>query len=136
MYEVAIIGGGPGGYVAGIRLQQYGISTIVFEKERLGGVCLNRGCIPTKSLVKVADLYREIKNADSFGLSVDSSAVHYDKVWQRKNAVVEKLVSGVEFIYKKRKIPLCNEGVVSIEKPKTAISSMVKRLLSSARISS
>ncbi len=118
MYEVAIIGGGPGGYVAGIRLQQYGISTIVFEKERLGGVCLNRGCIPTKSLVKVADLYREIKNADSFGLSVDSSAVHYDKVWQRKNAVVEKLVSGVEFIYKKRKIPLCNEGVVSIEKTK------------------
>ncbi len=61
--QVAIIGGGPGGYVTAIRLNQLGVDTIVFEKERLGGVCLNWGCIPTKTLVKTADLFSEIKKA-------------------------------------------------------------------------
>jgi dihydrolipoamide dehydrogenase len=119
MYQVAVIGGGPGGYVAGIRLQQYGINAVVFEKERLGGVCLNRGCIPTKSLVKVAELYREMQEAADFGLSADNPTVHYHKVWQRKNAVVEQLVSGIEFMYKKRNIPLIAETVTAIEKTET-----------------
>lgn len=119
MYQVAVIGGGPGGYVAGIRLQQYGINAVVFEKQRLGGVCLNWGCIPTKSLVKVADLYREMQEAEAFGLSVEKPTVHYEKVWQRKNKVVEQLVSGIEFMYKKRKIPLIAEAATAIEKTDT-----------------
>ncbi|MDO9577451.1 MAG: dihydrolipoyl dehydrogenase [Candidatus Cloacimonadales bacterium] len=116
MYKVAIIGGGPGGYVAAIRLQQYGIETAVFEKERLGGVCLNQGCIPTKSLVKVAELFGEIKESENFGISVSSAEIDYPKVWERKNKVVEQLVSGVEFIFKKRHIPNIKETVTKIKK--------------------
>ena len=115
-FEVAIIGGGPGGYVTAIRLQQYGINAAVFEKSRLGGVCLNWGCIPTKSLVKVAELYKEINNSDEFGLSVSEAKVDYEKVWERKNKIVEKLVSGVEFIFNKRKISNIKENVIKIEK--------------------
>ena len=115
-FKVAIIGGGPGGYVTAIRLQQYGIKVVVFEKERLGGVCLNHGCIPTKSLVKVADLYSEIQEAENFGISIEGSRIDYKKVWQRKNEVVEKLVSGVEFIFNKRKIQTIKETVKKIEK--------------------
>ncbi|MCK4956055.1 MAG: FAD-dependent oxidoreductase, partial [Candidatus Cloacimonetes bacterium] len=104
-FDVAVIGGGPGGYVTAIRLQQYGINTVVFEKDRIGGVCLNWGCIPTKSLVKVADLYHEMQQAEDFGLSVKEPKVNYEKVWERKNSIVEKLVSGIEFMFDKRKIP-------------------------------
>ncbi|MDA3813054.1 MAG: FAD-dependent oxidoreductase, partial [Candidatus Cloacimonetes bacterium] len=114
-FKVVIIGGGPGGYITAIRLQQYGIDVAVFEKERLGGVCLNHGCIPTKSLVKVADLYSEIKESESFGISIERSSVDYKKIWQRKNNVIEKLVSGVEFMFKKRKIQIIKETVTKIE---------------------
>lgn len=115
-YQVAIIGGGPGGYVSAIRLNQYGISTIVIEKERLGGVCLNRGCIPTKTLVKSADLYSEIKHASTFGINLENPAVDYQKMFKRKNEVAERLVSGVEFLFKKRNIPILQETVKSIKK--------------------
>ncbi|MCK4313098.1 MAG: FAD-dependent oxidoreductase, partial [Candidatus Cloacimonetes bacterium] len=115
-FAVAIIGGGPGGYVSAIRLNQYGINVAVFEKERLGGVCLNHGCIPTKSLVKIADLFTEIKESENFGIKVDSSKIDYPKVWERKNSIVERLVSGVEYLFKKRKIPNINETVIQIEK--------------------
>ena len=116
IFKVVIIGGGPGGYVTAIRLQQYGIDVAVFEKERIGGVCLNHGCIPTKSLVKVADLYSEIKESENYGISIEKPCVDYKKVWQRKNEVVEKLVSGIEFIFKKRKIRNIKEAVKKIEK--------------------
>jgi len=116
IFKVVIIGGGPGGYVTAIRLQQYGIDVAVFEKERIGGVCLNHGCIPTKSLVKVADLYSEIKESENYGISIEKPSVDYKKVWQRKNDVVEKLVSGIEFIFKKRKIRNIKEAVKKIEK--------------------
>lgn len=115
-YQVAIIGGGPGGYVTAIRLNQYGINSVLIEKERIGGVCLNKGCIPTKALVKVGDLYGEIKKSNEFGISVGDLSFDYQKIYNRKNAVVEKLVSGVEFIFKKRKIPVINEEAVRIEK--------------------
>ncbi|MDP8269053.1 MAG: dihydrolipoyl dehydrogenase [Candidatus Tenebribacter davisii] len=115
-FKVVIIGGGPGGYVSAIRLQQYGIEVAVFEKERLGGVCLNHGCIPTKSLVKVAELYSEIKESENFGILVENVNINYKEIWQRKNKVVEKLVSGVEFMFQKRKIQVFKEVVTKIEK--------------------
>ena len=115
-YQVAIIGGGPGGYVSAIRLNQFGISSVVFEKERLGGVCLNRGCIPTKTLVKSADLFAEIKHATSFGIHLENPTVNYPKILKRKNEIVERLVGGVEFLFKKRKIPIVQEEVISIKK--------------------
>jgi dihydrolipoamide dehydrogenase len=105
-FQVAVIGGGPGGYETAIRLNQYQISTVCFEKERLGGVCLNWGCIPTKALVKVADLYAEMKHAEEFGIQIRDVKLEFDKVYNRKSQVVEKLVSGIEYIFKKRNIPV------------------------------
>ncbi len=113
---VAIIGGGPGGYVTAIRLQQYGIDAVVFEKERLGGVCLNWGCIPTKTLVKVADLFSVLHHVEEFGLSLENPTYDYPKIYERKNHVVEKLVSGLEFLFKKRQIPVINETVKTLVK--------------------
>ncbi|KQC03658.1 MAG: hypothetical protein APR54_09235 [Candidatus Cloacimonas sp. SDB] len=115
-YDVLIVGGGPGGYVSAIRMKQYGLNVAVIEKERLGGVCLNWGCIPTKSLVKVAELFKEIKEADKFGISVSEAKINYQSIWQRKNEVVEQLVSGVEFIFKKREIPNLKETVKTINR--------------------
>lgn len=115
-YTVAIIGGGPGGYVAAIRLNQYGIDAIVFEQERLGGVCLNCGCIPTKTLVKIAELYKECTHAEDFGISIKNLSIDFKSVFNRKEEVVNKLVSGVEFIFQKRKIPIFNEQVTDIYK--------------------
>lgn len=103
-----IIGGGPGGYEAAIRLNQYEIDCAVIEKTRLGGVCLNWGCIPTKALVKSAELWREIGEAETFGLLAQRQTLDYEKVFNRKNEVVEKLVSGVEYLFNKRKIPVIN----------------------------
>ena len=115
-FSVGIIGGGPGGYVTAIRLNQYNINVVVFEKERLGGVCLNHGCIPTKSLVKVAELYSEIGNANKFGINITESKLDFSAVVNRKDAIVEQLVSGIEFIYKKRKIPIIKEEIIKLEK--------------------
>ncbi|HPY95721.1 MAG TPA: dihydrolipoyl dehydrogenase [Candidatus Cloacimonadota bacterium] len=115
-YQVAVIGGGPGGYETAIRLSQYNINTVCFEKERLGGVCLNWGCIPTKALVKSADLFAEIKQSAEFGIEVDAPKLDFTKVYQRKAEVVEKLVSGIEYIFKKRNIPMINKKVEKIVK--------------------
>lgn len=115
-YNVAVIGGGPGGYETAIRLNQYGIECVVIEKERLGGICLNWGCIPTKALVKSAELWHEINQAESFGLSVKREQLDYSKIYTRKNEVVEKLVSGVEFLFNKRKIPIIKAAALSVEK--------------------
>ncbi|MBN2830332.1 MAG: dihydrolipoyl dehydrogenase [Candidatus Cloacimonetes bacterium] len=115
-YKTAIIGGGPGGYVTGLRLKRYNIETVVFEKERLGGVCLNWGCIPTKALVKVAELYNEIKESESYGLAIHDFHIDYSRVFERKNGIVEKLVSGIEQLYEKQQIPVIKKEVVSVEK--------------------
>jgi dihydrolipoamide dehydrogenase len=115
-FAVAIIGGGPGGYETAIRLNQYEIDCVVIEKERLGGICLNWGCIPTKALVKSSELWHELAEAESFGLSASRNELDYLKVFNRKNDVVEKLVSGVEFLFTKRKIPVLNTRALTVSK--------------------
>lgn len=115
-YKVVIIGGGPGGYEAAIRLNQFGIDCVVLEKSRLGGICLNWGCIPTKALVRSSELWHEISEAESFGLSAKQETLDYSKLYARKNDVVEKLVSGVEFLFKKRQIPVLYNKALSITK--------------------
>ncbi|MCF7920129.1 MAG: dihydrolipoyl dehydrogenase [Candidatus Cloacimonetes bacterium] len=105
-YSVGIIGGGPGGYVAGIRLEQLGVKCVVFEKERLGGVCLNWGCIPTKALVKVADQFQEFQVAVQEGYLRGTAAIDFSEVKVRQKKIVEQLVGGIEYIYDKRKIAL------------------------------
>lgn len=115
-FTVAIIGGGPGGYVTAIRLKQYGIEAVVFEKERLGGVCLNKGCIPTKAMVKMSDLFKEIKESAQFGILTENPTLDYSAVLKRRENVVDKLVSGIEFLFKKHKIEAIYEEVIEIEK--------------------
>lgn len=115
-FAVAIIGGGPGGYETAIRLNQYEIDCVVIEKERLGGICLNWGCIPTKALVKSSELWHELAEAESYGLSATRNELDYLKVFNRKNDVVEKLVSGVEFLFTKRKIPVLNTTALAVSK--------------------
>lgn len=111
---VIIIGGGPGGYEAAIRLAQYEIPCMVIEKARLGGICLNWGCIPTKALVKSAELVSEIKHAPVYGLPEMDITPDYAKIWERKNAVVEQLVSGIEFLFRKRKIEVLKAEATSV----------------------
>jgi len=115
-YQVIVIGGGPGGYEAAIRLSQYGISSLLIEKERLGGVCLNWGCIPTKTLVKSAELVREIGEAEIFGLPPIELKPDYSKIWERKNKIVEQLVGGIEYLFRKRKIPVVQGEAIQIVK--------------------
>ncbi|MGC7870342.1 dihydrolipoyl dehydrogenase [Desulfosporosinus sp. SYSU MS00001] len=99
-YQVGILGGGPGGYVSALRAAQLGLSVVLIEGERLGGTCLNRGCIPTKALVKSADLWREIQHAEEFGLSIGDKGIDYAKVMARKDQVVNTLVGGIEKLLK------------------------------------
>lgn len=99
-YQVGILGGGPGGYVCALRAAQLGLSVVLIEGERLGGTCLNRGCIPTKALVKSADLWREMGRAEEFGLFVSEKRVDFAAVNARKDQIVNALVSGVEKLMK------------------------------------
>ncbi|TGE40041.1 dihydrolipoyl dehydrogenase [Desulfosporosinus fructosivorans] len=99
-YQVGILGGGPGGYVCALRAAQLGLSVVLIEGGRLGGTCLNRGCIPTKALVKSADLYREMEHAEEFGLFIGEKRVNYGAVVARKDNIVNALVGGVEKLMK------------------------------------
>lgn len=104
-YDIVVLGGGPGGYVAAIRAAQLGYKTAIVEKDNLGGVCLNWGCIPTKSLLKNAELYDLAKNhSDEFGLSFSDLKFDFTKIIQRSRGVSEKIVKGVHFLMKKNKI--------------------------------
>ena len=96
MYDLAIIGGGPGGYVAAGRAGAAGLSVILFEKSEVGGVCLNEGCIPTKTLLYSAKVYDYTRHADRYGVQVDGSAVDFGAIFKRKVKVVRKLVGGVK----------------------------------------
>lgn len=95
-YEVAVIGGGPGGYIAAIRSAQLGKKTVLVEKQDLGGTCLNRGCIPTKALLHCSEAFRELGSAKTLGITVGEYSFQYKKIAKRKDKVVKQLRSGVE----------------------------------------
>lgn len=103
-YDVAIVGGGPGGYVAAIRAAQLGKKTAVVERSDLGGVCLNWGCIPTKALLKSAEVLRTAQKAKKFGVKVDAVEVDFPSVIQRSRQVAGSLSKGVDFLMKKNKV--------------------------------
>ena len=94
-YDLIIIGGGPGGYVAAIRASQLGMKTALIEKEQLGGTCLNRGCVPTKTLMHTANLFGELQGAAQLGLDIKEAGYCWDGLHQRKNQVVEQLRAGI-----------------------------------------
>ena len=103
-FDLAVLGGGPGGYVAAIRAAQLGQKICIIDKEKLGGVCLNWGCIPTKALLKNAEVYHIIKNADSYGLTVGQVKVNFKKNVKRSRDVASRLRKGIEFLMKKNGI--------------------------------
>ena len=103
-YDVIVLGSGPGGYVTAIRASQLGFKTAVIEKESLGGVCLNWGCIPTKALLKSAQVFDYLKHADDYGLKVESYGKDFDAVVNRSRNVAEGMSKGVQFLMKKNKI--------------------------------
>jgi dihydrolipoamide dehydrogenase len=96
--HIAIIGGGPGGYIAAIRAAQLGAQVTLIERERIGGVCLNVGCIPTKALLRSAEVYQLVHDAEDFGIQVGEPQVDWSKMQSRKTKIVDRLVSGVELL--------------------------------------
>ncbi len=102
--DVAIIGGGPGGYVCAIRCTQLGAKVILIEKDKVGGTCLNRGCIPAKALVESSIRYKQMREAKKFGLSATEINFNYDAIQKRKQRVVGQIVKGVEFLLQENKI--------------------------------
>ena len=118
-FDVIVIGSGPGGYVAAIRAAQLGLKTAIVERELLGGICLNWGCIPTKALLKSGELYEQLGHLDSYGLSVQGRSFDFDKVVQRSRGVSKQLNGGIAFLMKKNKIEVI-EGVAKLEKSSPA----------------
>ena len=113
-YDVAIIGGGPGGYVAAIRAAQLGHKVAIIEENHLGGICLNWGCIPTKSLLKNANVYNLIKNASKYGIEISSYKINWSKIIQRSRNIANRLNKGIEYLLKKNN--LINKKVKRFEK--------------------
>lgn len=103
-YDVIVLGSGPGGYVTAIRASQLGLKTAVVEKESLGGVCLNWGCIPTKALLKSAQVFDYLKHAEDYGLKVEGADKDFTAVVKRSRGVADGMSKGVQFLMKKNKI--------------------------------
>ncbi len=103
-FDVAIIGAGSGGYVAAIRAADLGKKVVIIEHREIGGTCLNRGCIPTKTLLKIAEIYINAKESKSFGIIVENVSFDPNAIQRRKDAVIRRLVAGIDFLFKARKI--------------------------------
>ncbi len=103
-YDIIVIGSGPGGYVTAIRASQLGLKTAIVERESLGGVCLNWGCIPTKALLKSANVYEYLQNAADYGITVKDSSADFGAMIDRSRGVASGMSSGIQFLMKKNKI--------------------------------
>ena len=123
-YDVIIIGSGPGGYVSAIRASQLGLKTAIIEKESLGGICLNWGCIPTKALLKSAQVFEYIKHAKDYGINVKNYEKDFNAVINRSRDVAQNMNKGVDFLMKKNKIDVfTGEGLIGKNKKVKIISS-------------
>ena len=101
-YDLVILGGGTGGYVAAIRAAQLGLKTAVVEKEKLGGTCLHKGCIPSKVFLRSAEVYATAKRGDEFGVGIEGLSLNFSKVQERKGKIIEQLHNGVQYLNEKR----------------------------------
>ncbi len=125
--DLVIIGSGPGGYVAAIRAAQLGMKTAIIERDALGGVCLNWGCIPTKALLRTAEVYTNMKHASDFGLTADNIGFDIDAVVKRSRKVANKLSGGIGYLMKKHKVQVI-EGTARLEKgaPNSSTAPLVR----------
>ena len=103
-YDLIVIGSGPGGYVTAIRASQLGLKTAIIEKESLGGICLNWGCIPTKALLKSAQVFEYINKASTYGIQVNGSNLDFVEVIKRSRDIANGMSKGIEYLMKKNKI--------------------------------
>ncbi|AKU79707.1 dihydrolipoyl dehydrogenase [Spiroplasma turonicum] len=117
-YDVIMVGAGVGGYVGAIKCSRLGLKTLIIEKEKYGGVCLNIGCIPTKTLLKSADLFEQITKAEKYGIKVDLKGVKADweSIQKRKTDVVSKLTSGVKGLLKKNNVTIVEGNAIALDK--------------------
>ena len=121
-YDLMVVGGGPGGYVAAIRAAQLGFKTALVEKQHLGGVCLNWGCIPTKSLLRGADIAHTLKEADHFGFSFDNLSFDINKLVKHSRSVASKLSGGVAFLMQKNNITVIDGTATVADKCRLDVS--------------
>jgi len=128
-FDIAIVGGGPGGYVAAIRAAQLGMKTVVIERENLGGICLNWGCIPTKALLRCSEINHLLHHLDEYGFSAKETSFDFKKIIARSRKVSAQLVNGVKFLMKKNKITvidgsakLAGPGKLAIDKGDTVVA--------------
>ena len=116
-YDIIVLGSGPGGYVTAIRASQLGLKTAIVEKESLGGVCLNWGCIPTKALIKSANVYEYLQHAADYGINVKESSADFGAMIKRSRDVANGMSNGIQFLMKKNKIDVLNgTGVIKAGK--------------------
>ena len=130
-FDIVIVGGGPGGYVTAIRAAQLGMKTALVESQHLGGICLNWGCIPTKALLRTSEVYRNIQEAEEYGLSVSGVSFDIKKVIERSRGVAKQLSGGVGYLLKKNKVTvfdgygkLAGKGQLSVEKDGKAVATL------------
>ena len=117
-FDLGIIGGGPAGYSAAIRAAQKGLKVVLFEKTAMGGVCLNCGCIPTKTILHCTDLYKNLKKADKFGISAAEISIDYTKIFNRKNELVQKLQKSLTKLVQSYGVNIVNAEAKILDKGK------------------
>src|SRR5215469_13740521 len=108
VFDVVIVGGGPGGYPAALRAAQYGLRVALIEKERQGGVCLNWGCIPTKTMLRSAEVFETLQHSADYGVLADNVRLDYAAVLKRKNTIVKGLTDGVAQLLKANGVTVYN----------------------------
>jgi dihydrolipoamide dehydrogenase len=121
-FDLIVIGSGPGGYVAAIRASQLGLNTAIIERESLGGICLNWGCIPTKALLKSAQVFEYLQHSEDYGIKVEKGSADFGAVIKRSRGVAEGMSKGVQFLMKKNKITVINGTGKLVAGPKVAVT--------------
>ncbi|MDV3244680.1 MAG: dihydrolipoyl dehydrogenase [Nitrososphaerales archaeon] len=124
--DITVIGGGPGGYVCAIRAAQLGMKTVIVEMDKLGGECLNYGCIPSKSLITVSKLYDKVKEAERFGLKASGVSVDYEQLQKWKNEVVAKLASGIESLLKGNHATIIHGEAELLERNRVTVRTAIR----------
>ena len=114
-FDIIVIGGGPGGYVAAIKASQLGLTVALVEDKHLGGICLNWGCIPTKALLRASEIKHMLDNVEQFGFSVSDIKMDINNITKRSRKVASQLSSGISHLLKKNKVTIF-EGFASLEK--------------------